>query len=167
MDGTRTATRSTAAMLLLGMTMTAVSGCVSVTARPAAVPAPRSETDGHPRTRVEPQIVQPPAREALEAVAPAPTPSGPAGPAAHTPPAGARGGAPTPAAPAPAAPGPPRHPPVHPPKHRTPAPSPAPRPGPAGPPAPAAGAGLCALGTTYGHWPAGSPQARICDRTYG
>ncbi|WP_328581276.1 hypothetical protein [Streptomyces sp. NBC_00370] len=162
MDGTRTATRSTAAMLLLGMTMTAVSGCVSVTARPAAVPAPRSETDGHPHTRVQPQIVQPPAREALEAVAPAPTPSGPARPAAPTPPAGSGGGAPLPAAQAP-----PRHPPVHPPKHRTPAPSPAPRAGPAGPPVPAAGSQLCALGKAYGHWPAGSPQARICDQAYG
>ncbi|TXS70377.1 hypothetical protein [Streptomyces sp. sk2.1] len=34
-------------------------------------------------------------------------------------------------------------------------------------PAPVAGTDVCALGRGYGHWPAGSPQSRICENTYG
>ncbi|MFE9292841.1 hypothetical protein [Streptomyces niveus] len=47
-------------------------------------------------------------------------------------------------------------------------------PAPPAPPVPAAptappdlGAGLCALGTEYGGWAPGSPESRICEKTYG
>ncbi|MEW2547669.1 hypothetical protein AB0910_18170 [Streptomyces sp. NPDC047002] len=150
----------TTTMLLLGAAsaaMTAVSGCVSVHAdgaqgpRPAATAAPSAGEDARP------QIVQAPLREALDlAHTPSPSPSRP-GPAAARP----RGEAPRQGA-APAVRPPER--PVRPeplaPAHGggyAPAPS----------ALPSAAAGVCALGETYGHWPAGSAQARICHDTYG
>ncbi|MFE7452501.1 hypothetical protein, partial [Streptomyces griseus] len=73
-----------AAQLLVGLTVTAVSGCVSV--EPRAVPPPYPGATG-PAQDVAPQIVQPPARQALEAVPePGPSAAPPSSPAAGDPP---------------------------------------------------------------------------------
>ncbi|MFJ9890037.1 hypothetical protein ACIQRW_29865 [Streptomyces sp. NPDC091287] len=149
-----------AAKLLVGLTVTAVSGCVSV--EPRAVPPPYPGATG-PAQDVAPQIVQPPAREALEAVPdPSPRaalPSSPA-PAAGSPPRARRT--------APAAASPPRERP-DPPGSRTPRRVPG-VPSvtvPVLPRVPGGGADVCALGRGYGGWPAGSPESRICSDTYG
>ncbi|MGW7093873.1 hypothetical protein [Streptomyces sp. NPDC054874] len=149
-----------AAKLLVGLTVTAVSGCVSV--EPRAVPPPYPGATG-PAQDVAPQIVQPPAREALEAVPdPSPRaalPSSPA-PAAGSPPRARRT--------APAGASPPRERP-DPPGSRTPRRVPG-VPSvtvPALPRVPGGGADVCALGRGYGGWPAGSPESRICSETYG
>ncbi|MEU8627084.1 hypothetical protein [Streptomyces sp. NPDC048669] len=142
----------TTVKLLVAVAVTALSGCVSVQPRPSAPPAPAVD---RPAQDLSPQIGRPPVRDILEAV-PDPKPS----PATT----GRASAAPPAARPAvPSAPQP-RH-----------VPGPAhPRPRRAVPavpvpvlPAPVAGTDVCALGRGYGHWPAGSPQSRICDRTYG
>ncbi|MFD9424486.1 MULTISPECIES: hypothetical protein [unclassified Streptomyces] len=148
------------AKILVGVAVTAVSGCVSV--EPSAEFPPRPGV-GRPVQDVAPQIVQPPAREALEAL-PDPTPS----PSSAAPSSAASTGAPS---------GTPRVVPrsprqreaADPSRQRTPLrlpriPLPEPR---AVPRAPAGGTGVCALGRGYGGWPAGSPQSTICDQTYG
>jgi hypothetical protein len=148
------------AKLLVGLAVTAVSGCVSVD--PGAVPSPRPGATG-PGQDVAPQIVQPPAREALEAVPdsspPAARPSSPAPPAAGSPAEARHTG--------PAGSARPRER-ADPPRPRTPrrvpdVPSVA---VPAVPRVPG-GADVCALGRGYGGWPAGSPEARICEEAYG
>ncbi|MFI8815450.1 MULTISPECIES: hypothetical protein [unclassified Streptomyces] len=148
------------AKILVAVAVTAVSGCVSV--EPSAELPPRPGV-GRPVQDVAPQIVQPPAREALEAL-PDPTPS----PSSAPPPSAGSTGAPS---------GTPRFVPrtprqreaAAPPRQRAPLQLPRiPRPeSRAVPRAPATGAGVCALGRGYGGWPAGSPQSTICDRTYG
>lgn len=150
-----------AAKLLVGLTVTAVSGCVSV--EPRAVPPPSPGATG-PVQDVAPQIVQPPAREALEAVPdPSPSaapPSSPAPPAAGSPPRARRT--------APAGASRPRERP-EPPESRTPRRIPG-VPSvtvPALPRVPGVGADVCALGRGYGGWPAGSPESRSCSETYG
>ncbi|MGW1294762.1 hypothetical protein [Streptomyces sp. NPDC002533] len=151
------------AKLLVGLAVTAVSGCVSVA--PGTVPSPSSPGPGGigEAQGVAPQVVQPPAREGLEVVPdpsrpPARSPS-PAPPAARSPVEG------RPAGPAATARPPER---ADPPRRRAPdrvpgAPSVT---VPALPRVPG-GADVCALGRGYGGWPAGSPQARICAETYG
>ncbi|MFI5757650.1 hypothetical protein [Streptomyces sp. NPDC051569] len=145
-------TRS-AAMLLMGMAVTAVSGCVAV--GPATPPGPvpgRTAGGGAPdRGVMEPQVVQSPAKEALEAVGP---PPGPAATARSSP--GGHRAAPAPEAQAPA-PRPERR------RHRGPAEQRIPVPS----VAPVPLTDVCALGEMYGRWPADSPQARICRGTYG
>ncbi|MFD7748201.1 hypothetical protein ACFV2V_18080 [Streptomyces sp. NPDC059698] len=144
--------------LLVGLAVTAVSGCVTV--EPAAVPSPRPGAGG-PVQDVAPQIVQPPAREALEAVPdPSPSPSAarrssPAPPAAGSPTAPRRTGPAGSARP-------------EPPHRRAPHRSRAEPPVgvPVLPRVPG-GADVCALGRGYGTWPAGSPQSRICSEVYG
>ncbi|MFJ6806501.1 hypothetical protein ACIQRK_10745 [Streptomyces anulatus] len=146
------------ANLLVGLTVTAISGCVSV--EPRALPSPRPGATG-PAQDVAPQIVQSPAREVLEAVPdPSPSaalPSSPAPPSVASPSKAPRTG--------PAGASRPRR--ADPPGSRTPrrvtgVPSvtvPAlPRVG---------GTDVCALGRGYGGWPAGSPESRICSGTYG
>ncbi|MEV6473480.1 hypothetical protein [Streptomyces sp. NPDC051657] len=150
-----------AAKLLVGLTVTAVSGCVSV--EPRAVPPSYPGATGPPQD-VAPQIVQPPAREALEAV-PDPSPSAalppsPATPAAGSPPRDRRT--------APAGASRPRERP-DPPESRTPRRVPG-VPSvtvPALPRVPGGGADICALGRGYGGWPAGSPESVSCSETYG
>ncbi|MFI1226369.1 MULTISPECIES: hypothetical protein [unclassified Streptomyces] len=150
-----------AAKLLVGVAVTAVSGCVSV--EPGAPPSPRPGVAG-PVQDVAPQIVQPPAREALEVVPePSPSaarPSSPAPPAAGSPADGRRTG--------PGGAARPREP-VDPRQRRTPhrVPDVPSVTVPAVPRSPGGGADVCALGRGYGGWPAGSPQARICSETYG
>jgi hypothetical protein len=167
-------------MLLLGaagMAMTAVSGCVSVS--PDRPPAHGSRPDpgqsGRSGQGVRPQVVQAPLREALEiAQPPSPSADAPEGTAHRT-----------------AAP-PPRHRTEQDPLaqgrvteqhglgrhqdgtgaesrgHGRSADRNGPRTGrPAPGTVPADPARLCALGETYGKWPADSPQARICHATYG
>ncbi|MFF3032565.1 hypothetical protein ACFVS7_16375 [Streptomyces rubiginosohelvolus] len=149
------------AKLLVGLAVTAVSGCVSVAPGTVPSPPPGPGATG-PAQDVAPQIVQPPAREGLEVVPdpsrPPSRPSSPAPPAAGSP-AEARPAGPAGAARPPGRADPPRR-----------APDRAPRvPSvtvPALPRVPG-GADVCALGRGYGGWPAGSPQARICSETYG
>ncbi|MFI0009700.1 hypothetical protein [Streptomyces globisporus] len=151
------------AKLLVGLAVTAVSGCVSVAPGTVPSPPPGPGATG-PAEDVAPQIVQPPAREGLEVVPdpsrPPARPSSPAPPAAGSP-AEAR-----PAGPAGTARPPER---ADPPQRR--APDRAPRAPSVTVPAPTrvpgGGADVCALGRGYGGWPAGSPQARICSETYG
>ncbi|GGP67125.1 MULTISPECIES: hypothetical protein [Streptomyces] len=152
------------AKLLVGLAVTAVSGCVSVA--PGTVPSAPHPGPGAtgPAQDVAPQIVQPPGREGLEAVPdpsrpPPDRPSSPAPPAADS--AAAPGGRPAGAA------RPPER--ADPPQRRAPGRTPG-IPSvtvPAVPRVPDGGADVCALGRGYGGWPAGSPQARICSETYG
>ncbi|MEU6837273.1 hypothetical protein ABZ941_18705 [Streptomyces rubiginosohelvolus] len=150
------------AKLLVGLAVTAVSGCVSVAPGSVSSPPPGPGATG-PAQDVAPQIVQPPAREGLEVVPdptrPAARPSSPAPPAAGSPTETRRAG------PAGAARPPER---ADPPQRRV--PDRAPRvPSVAVPALPRVpgGADVCALGRGYGGWPAGSPQARICSEAYG
>ncbi|MEU8698217.1 hypothetical protein AB0C61_11155 [Streptomyces sp. NPDC048680] len=146
----------TTVKLLVAVAVTALSGCVSVQPRPSAPPAPAAD---RPAQDLSPQIGRPPVRDILEAV-PDPKPSSTGTGRASAAPPAARPAVPrgTPRAPQPRhLPGP-----AHPrPRRAVPAvPVPA-------LPAPVTGTDVCALGRGYGHWPAGSPQSRICDRTYG
>ncbi|PCG83555.1 hypothetical protein CIB93_24120 [Streptomyces sp. WZ.A104] len=151
--------------LLVGLAVTAVSGCVSVTppAGPPGHPPPPGATG--PAQDVAPQIVQPPAREALEVmVDPSPSASRPPAPtapaASDARPAPGRAGPP----PArerthlPARTRPPRVPGV--PHVVVPVPSVPRLPG-------SGGTDVCALGRGYGGWPAGSREARSCEEVYG
>ncbi|MCX4968020.1 hypothetical protein OHA98_25315 [Streptomyces sp. NBC_00654] len=155
------------AKLLVGVAVTAVSGCVSV--EPSADIPPRPGSS-RPVQDVTPQIVQPPAaHEALESLEseslpdpkPSPVASAPPSASAHRAPAAVRRPAPlTPrlreAVESPKRWIPGRLPRVPPPGARA-----VPR-SPGGTPS-----DVCALGRGYGGWPAGSPQSRICEQTYG
>ncbi|WPR50199.1 hypothetical protein SJI45_02955 [Streptomyces sp. S399] len=144
----------TAAALLATAAVTALAGCVTVD-HPA--PGPSSDrspaaTPAAPEERAEPQIVQPPPREALRRTGEEPPPGRP------------RRRAPVPRRRSPA-PGPRLRP-------RTEAAGPGTRraaPPRAGPGAadPPSHADVCALGRQYGEWAPGSTPARICDDTYG
>ncbi|MGW8885398.1 hypothetical protein [Streptomyces sp. NPDC055749] len=146
------------AKLLVGVAVTAVSGCVSVEPHAGVPPRPES---ARPVQDVAPQIVEPPVRESLGALPdPAPStsaapPQAPSGPGRATPRAPQQRG------------------PAQAPARRAPhgAPHEAPRVPPAAvavPPAPPlTGTDVCALGRGYGGWPAGSAEARICEETYG
>nr|WP_203709787.1 hypothetical protein [Streptomyces anulatus] len=146
---------------MVGLTVTALSGCVSV--EPRALPSPRPDATG-PAQDVAPQIVQSPAREVLEAVPdpsrPAALPPSPAPPAVAAPSEAPRTG--------PAGASRPRER-ADPPGSRTPrrvtgVPSVT---VPALPRVGVGGTDVCALGRGYGGWPAGSPESRICSGTYG
>lgn len=129
-----------------------LSGCVSVDARttPAQRPAPPTRQHGE----VAPQVVQAPAREALDTLTPPDAPS-PSLPPSPTPP---------PKAEHRHAPRPHHHPRAEQPRHHPAAPRKQhPRPA----PAPPAAGGICALGQGYGGWQADSPEARICREAYG
>ncbi|MFG2720436.1 hypothetical protein ACGFW5_19380 [Streptomyces sp. NPDC048416] len=136
------------------------AGCVSVDAGPApsrsAVPPARRQG------LVAPQVVQAPAREALEAVAPTDS----SAPAPAPPPSAGRPTADRPTADHPAVARHDHRHRVEQPGHRhLPAAPDRPRHRPA--PAPPALGGLCALGQDYGGWRPDSPEARICRATYG
>ncbi|WP_406458852.1 hypothetical protein OG782_04800 [Streptomyces sp. NBC_00876] len=137
--------------LLAGVAVTALSGCVSVQPQPSAPAHPGSS---RPAQDLAPQIGRPPVRDTLEALPdPKPSPSA-ARRAAAAPPAAGRA---APQAPQQHRPGP-----AHPQPRRAAPPAPVPV-----LPKPVTGADVCALGRGYGHWPAGSPQSRICDDAYG
>ncbi|MEE1815678.1 hypothetical protein PUR59_11740 [Streptomyces sp. SP18ES09] len=156
----------TTARILVGAAVAALAGCVSVDAPPPAPtpsPAPAAGVAG-PARDVAPQIVEGPAREALEAALPTRPPSTPPRAA---PPSGQPRRA------------------VSPPRAQTPHPTSAPergerarpaaRPdlfrlprltGPAHDPS-VTDVDVCDLGERYGGWAPGSDQARICQGAYG
>ncbi|MFG2343081.1 hypothetical protein [Streptomyces phaeochromogenes] len=152
----RTATTAT---LLVTVAVTAVSGCVTVQRplAPGAPSAPPPASEPHPDGRAEPQIVQAPAREALEMIGPSRRPSAPASTPRRT----------APSAPAAAPAAPPRRAAADPPRH----PEPRRPERPAVPRQPRAtapaAADVCALGRQYGGWNPDSPQATICKDVYG
>ncbi|WP_434587903.1 hypothetical protein [Streptomyces sp. A5-4] len=150
----------TSALILMGVVVSAVSGCVAVQPRPAHTPPtelPRLSRD------VQPQVVQAPAREALDAALP-PSPTPPGGGAEHEAPRRAVVARPAPAPPrqAPTGPAAPPRAADRPPRVLPALPVPVPTGAAAG-----LGTGVCALGEGYGGWRPGSPQARICRETYG
>ncbi|MGW2512794.1 hypothetical protein ACWC0A_26055 [Streptomyces scopuliridis] len=148
-------------MILMGVAVIAVSGCVAVEPHPSPGPATRPEMSsgiqgpGAP----EPLIIEAPAKEALEAAVPplAPKAAPRSSVGAHRPvqdrpaPNWTSGSARPPATSRPE-----RWSQDHPEEQRHSAPSSAP-----------AVADVCALGERYGQWPEDSPQARICRDTYG
>ncbi|MEU3690662.1 hypothetical protein [Streptomyces narbonensis] len=167
MHGTRTT-----AKILVGAAVAALTGCASVDAPPPAPsPAPVAESSALPAQEVAPQIVEGPAREALEAALPAPPPSAAPPSAASRPtpapvPERHRRAAATPQPPAPRPAATPRH-------REVPRPEPRPAvpdlPGLADLPKepPRSRADVCDLGERYGGWDPRSDQARICHGTYG
>ncbi|MFD4763577.1 hypothetical protein ACFWOJ_33445 [Streptomyces sp. NPDC058439] len=139
--------------LLVGLAVTTLSGCVSVTPQPDVPPRPRN---GSPAQDLAPQIARPPVHDSLEAV-PVPAPSAAASTPAGAPPDTGRAAARAPRQrnhPGAARPRP-RH---APPAVTAPVPA---------LPATVTGTDVCTLGRGYGHWPAGSPQSRICENAYG
>ncbi|MET9364211.1 hypothetical protein ABZX93_25325 [Streptomyces sp. NPDC006632] len=126
-----------------------VSGCVSVESGPAPSPPPAPAADSGRSSRLSPQIAQPPAREALEAIAPTSPPAAPP---------------PPPVADRRQAVGHGRHHRTEQPRHQPAAPA-TPHPRPA--PAPPVSGDVCALGQGYAGWRADSPEARICHQVYG
>ncbi|PKV84483.1 hypothetical protein BX283_2004 [Streptomyces sp. TLI_146] len=136
------------------MAALAVSGCVTVPRGPApGPPAPAGRTSEQADRNVRPQIVQAPVREALDAALP-PVPE-PRAPAAR--PSPAPRPHPRAARPAPARPRPAPHPAVPHVPHVPHVPS----------PAPLIGDDVCDLGRSLGGWRPDSPEARICEGTYG
>ncbi|MCL7376556.1 hypothetical protein [Streptomyces sp. 35G-GA-8] len=148
-------------MILMGVAVTAVSGCMAVEPHASPGPSPRPGTSSgiQPPGAPEPLIIEAPAKEALEAVVPPSAPrSAPRSSAESRPPARDR---PTPdrtngSTRPPATSRPERRHEDRPEEQRHSTPSPAP-----------AIADVCALGERYGQWPKDSPQARICRDTYG
>ncbi|MGY0066054.1 hypothetical protein ACWZEH_04285 [Streptomyces sp. QTS137] len=158
--------QTTAATLLVTVAVSVLAGCVTVQRPsepgPPAGAARLSEPRPDDRTR---GVVQAPAREALEMIAPSRPTEPPASPSHRA----------APTAPAP--------------ERTAPSDGRKPRPGAGGPaygrtapPVPAAEvsevagairgdlggqADVCALGREYGRWPADSPQAAICEKRYG
>ncbi|MCK8678503.1 hypothetical protein [Streptomyces lichenis] len=159
-------------MALSALALAAVAGCVSVDQGATPPPSGPGGSQAHPadghRSPPIPPPVEGPAQEALEAAPPA-TPSRTAPPAAATAPR---------AQPPAAAPAARRHrdgddsrpgrPGKRPSADRIRAPRPQADP-PAVPTAPVTDLvpQVCALGGTYGGWPTGSPQARLCREAYG
>ncbi len=161
------------------MAVSALAGCVTIQQPPAPVqPSAPARPPGPPQPQpvvpppapeAQPQIVQAPAREALERVGtprksePTPDATAEAPPALHTPSDRTH--------PHPHHPAPPPHPqhpqpraPRHPEqRHHT-------RPRADVPDVPKAGpkgSDVCSLGKKYGGWRPGSPEASICEQTYG
>ncbi|WP_435878782.1 hypothetical protein [Streptomyces werraensis] len=163
---------TTTATLLVTVAVAALSGCVTVqrplAPGPATAPPPGAGHDAAGRDASP--VVQAPAREALQRV-PADSPE--ASPSDRATPEGepAKGDAPSdvrdgqaPRAQRPRSPERPQ------PTRRTHAPRPPAQPPGGGgslPGGASGGSDICAMGREYGGWPADSPQARICQDTYG
>ncbi|MFF0014805.1 hypothetical protein [Streptomyces sp. NPDC005374] len=174
---------TTTATLLVTVAVSALTGCVTIQRPPVSGPPPTTVSSQPPGTgetrpdgQAEPQIVQAPAQEALSMI----DPSRSAKPGGTAP----RGSAPGAAAPAQPRNGQPAH---ARPEHRGHPAHPA-RPEPRHPEVrhprqprveipdvaasvpksvPRNAQDVCALGKKYGRWRAGSPEAAICDQTYG
>ncbi|PAZ13067.1 hypothetical protein CLM62_26580 [Streptomyces sp. SA15] len=172
---------TTTAALLVTVAVSALAGCVTVqrppVSGPASVPSqpsaprpdapPGSDDPSRSDDRAQPQVVQAPAREALEMIGPprrpqpaATAPRGPVPPAA----APARKQPPGRSHPRPARPEPRRPEARRPPEPRIEVPD-VPKPKPK--PIPGNQQDVCALGKRYGGWRADSPEALICRQTYG
>ncbi|MFI9831250.1 hypothetical protein ACIHIX_26635 [Streptomyces sp. NPDC051913] len=156
---------TTTATLLVTVAVSALSGCVTVQRPVAPGPPAAPSLPAAPRAdgEAEPQIVQAPAREALELIGPS-REAKPDAPAAHraAPPSAAR--QPVPAQQAPRThPEHPAHPearhPQHPQHPRVEIPDVA--------TAVPKNPDVCGLGKQYGGWRKDSPEARICEQTYG
>lgn len=153
------------------MAVSALTGCVTPQNPPSLPPVPSQPSEPRPEGTAEPQIVQAPAREALELIGPSrqPTPSASVAPEPAT-------SRPT-AAPAPLTAPPPRAERSAPPKqHRTPKSQPrievpyvphVPRVPKGVPTDPPKNEHVCALGHKYGGWGKDTPQAVICKDVYG
>ncbi|AXK34455.1 hypothetical protein DVA86_19215 [Streptomyces armeniacus] len=171
----------TEALLLTGLAVSVLSGCVTASGRPEpdGVRGPGHAPGAPPVDGAAARTVRPPLpREGLSRPEPARsraaspaarTPSGgpehaPA-PGTRTPAAPAAGAAPAPARDAPEGRAPDRAP------ERPPGRPQGPRPGPAAQPARGGGGGpgpgVCDLGERYGRWDPDSTQARICRGAYG
>ncbi|MFE0676291.1 hypothetical protein [Streptomyces sp. NPDC058867] len=160
---------TTTATLLVTVALSALSGCVTVQRPPVSAPVPASDQPSAPLPddRSEPQTVQAPALEALELIGPSRSPEKRRSPAAERP----DGASAAPAAPevrpsVPRARTRPDHPEPRRPEHTLPR-----RPGVEVVPDLAESVrentDVCALGRKYGGWRADSPEARLCERTYG
>ncbi|QFQ95832.1 hypothetical protein F9278_06190 [Streptomyces phaeolivaceus] len=166
---------TTTATLLVTVAVSALTGCVAAQPPPPPEPStvPSRPSEPRPEGSTRTQIVEAPAREALELIGPPrePTPSAPTKPRPAVPTTSTT--APAPAADAPAAPPPPprderrepseRHgpPPTSRPHVEIP---PLPRTVPTRPPR---NSDVCALGHRYGGWGKDTPQAAICKDVYG
>ncbi|WP_031071477.1 hypothetical protein [Streptomyces sp. NRRL S-118] len=154
-------TRIPAKVLTAVAMAAAASGCVSV--QPPPGPGPAAPEASRPVQDVAPQIVEGPAREALEAaLPPAPTDS-PRVPAARPghPVPGTGGGAPHDDDRPPRPPRAPGGPAVDRPREQLPQVRP-----PAPPSVPVTLPDVCALGEDYGGWQPGSQESRTCRGTY-
>ncbi|MFE0705116.1 hypothetical protein [Streptomyces sp. NPDC058872] len=157
----------TTVKILVGATVAALAGCVSVEApptAPAVVPAPAADAAG-PAQDVAPQIVEGPAREALEAALPDPPPSAAPRAAPSTAPQRRTAPRPRPEEAPHSDSAPRRHERSHPPARPS-------LPGAAeleklSKAPPASRSEVCDLGERYGGWGPGSDPARICHGTYG
>ncbi|MGW7257996.1 hypothetical protein [Streptomyces sp. NPDC054834] len=152
---------TTTAALLATVAVSALSGCVTVQRPLAPGPppgtAPSQTSVARPDGSTRPRVVQAPAREALEMVGPSRRPGHPATPAPHRPVVSAVPRQPPPQV---TRPRPPRKPPEQP-RVKIPGASKyVPKSVPENP-------DVCALGKQYGGWRPDSPQAVICDQTYG
>jgi hypothetical protein len=149
---------TTTATLLVTVAVSALTGCVTVQRQPVPGPphAPSNPSAPRPDGSTEPQVVQAPAREALEMAGPSGRPS----PTAPTPHRGRRPdtGAVPPAAPHHPYPGPRPRWSRHPGRIEVP---------PAASQVFPRNRDVCDLGHRYGGWQADSPEARICAGTYG
>ncbi|MER7112017.1 hypothetical protein [Streptomyces sp. NPDC000229] len=148
------------AKVLATVAVAAVSGCVSVDPGPS--PLPGAPETSRPSKEVAPQIVEGPAREALEAAlpptqAPAPRPPSPGTP--HRTPTAAPTATPRAAPPADR---PARLPSTERLREQLPRVPP-----PAVPSLPATVPDVCALGRSYGDWAPDSRQAQLCREAYG
>ncbi|MFD5793923.1 hypothetical protein ACFWIO_10365 [Streptomyces diastatochromogenes] len=154
---------TTTAALLVTVAVSALSGCVTVpspaTPGPPPDTAPSQPTAPRPDGSAEPRVVQAPAREALAMVGPSKHPH-------HAHPSAAPHRAPAAPPVTHRSPTPPAHPrphphphPDHPRKPRVDLPD-------VSQPVPKA-PDVCALGKQYGGWRGDSPEAVICEQTYG
>ncbi|MFE0810568.1 hypothetical protein ACFW34_24215 [Streptomyces sp. NPDC058848] len=163
--------RTTTTAALLVTVAAALTGCTTVQGPTAADPSAAGARSTAPRPDgpAEPRVVQAPAREALEMIGPSRTPdrpadetrrtTPPADPPEHEPPTARVRPGHQPPLTRPEAP------------ERTRAPEHPRAVVPDVPRSPGADTGkdadICSLGKKYGGWRPGSPEAVICDRTYG
>ncbi|GGQ70911.1 lipoprotein [Streptomyces flaveolus] len=164
---TRVHRTTTTATLLVTVAVSALSGCTTV--QPASGPADGARPSaGRPDGPADPRVVQAPAREALEMIGPTPSP----GDASEEPRRTARPTAPARSEP-PAARPEPRSRPARPEAPRRPGGT-SQKPRVEAPDVPSLTGGgtgtqsdVCSLGRQYGGWRPGSPEAAICEQTYG
>ncbi|MFI7400322.1 hypothetical protein ACIBW9_07495 [Streptomyces sp. NPDC049541] len=146
---------TTTATLLVTVAVSALAGCVTIERPPVSGPPPAASPPSapYPDDQGTPQIVEAPAREALERTAPSGRPERKAPERQERPAAQPPHPHPRPR------PGPPHPEPGHHGRPRVEIPD-VPRPLPKQ-------TDVCALGRTYGGWRPDSPEAVICRQAYG